>query len=234
MKGVDYPMTIGIYAFHLKDKIVYIGKSINIEKRIQRHLQELRKGSHCNSHFQRAFNKYGESAFNTSILEVCEEEALNEKEIYFIDKYNMLSLGFNQNKGGDGGARVFGVNYIHNDDLVISIAKLLSDGEETNSIAEKVFGEEYSKSNLDYIGRIRRREIRSDLTKDYIWDERKNSRRQISDEVIKNICEKFEMGLSNKEISLEVFGEWNSTRWNYLIKLRNRKSRTNITKNYNW
>lgn len=227
-------MTIGIYAFHLNKKIVYIGKSINIEKRVQRHLQELRKGNHCNSHFQRAYNKYGESTFGTSILEICDEEALNGKEIYFIDKYNMLTLGFNQNKGGDGGARVFGVNHIHNDDLVISIAKLLSDGEETNLIAEKVFGEKYSKSNLDYIGRIRRRELRSDLAKDYVWDKRKNSRRQISDGVIKNICEKFEMGLSNKEISLEIFGEWNSTRWNYLIKLRNRKSRTNITKNYNW
>ena len=227
-------MTIGIYAFHLNNKIVYIGKSINIEKRIQRHFQELRKGIHCNSHFQRAYNKYGESAFETSILEICKEEELNEKEIYYIDKYDMLSLGFNQNKGGDGGARVFGVNYIHSDDLVISIAKLLSDGEETNSIAEKVFGKEYSRANLDYIGRIRRREIRSNLTKDYVWDERKNSRRQISDEVIRTICEKMEAGLSNKEIALEVFGEWNSTRWNYLIKIRNRRARTDITKNYNW
>ena len=45
-------MTIGIYAFHLKNKIVYIGKSINIEKRIQRHLQELRKGTHCTESLQ--------------------------------------------------------------------------------------------------------------------------------------------------------------------------------------
>ena len=233
MKGVLY-ITTGIYAFHLKEKMVYIGKSINIEKRLQRHMQELRKGKHCNQHFQRAFDKYGEQFFSTSILEICKEENLNEREKYYIEKYKMLSLGFNQNPGGDGGARVFGVNHIHSDEIVLLIADRLSKGYDTNSIAKDIFGQNYSKSNLDYIGRIRRRELRVDLTKDFSWDERKNTRRTVSDETIKIICKKFEQGLTNKEIAFEVFGEWNSTRWNYLIKLRNRKSRTDITKNYNW
>lgn len=129
---------------------------------------------------------------------------------------------------------VFGVNHVHSDETVLLIADMLSKGYDTNSIAKEVFGENYSKSNLDYIGRIRRRELRADLTKSFSWDERKNTRRTVSDETIKTICKKFEQGLTNKEIALEVFGEWNSTRWNYLIKLRNRKSRTDITKNYNW
>ncbi len=79
-------MTISIYSFYLNDKMVYIGKSITIEKRIQRHFQELRKNRHCNQHFQRAFNKYGEDKFSTKILEICEENQLNEREIYWTNK----------------------------------------------------------------------------------------------------------------------------------------------------
>lgn len=57
-------MTIGIY--QIKNKIngkVYIGQSINIEKRLKRHLNDLRKLKHRNQHLQNAFNKYGEKSW---------------------------------------------------------------------------------------------------------------------------------------------------------------------------
>ena len=59
-------MTIGIY--QIQNKIngkIYIGQSIDIEKRLKQHLRYLRKSQHYNSHFQNAFDKYGENAKTT-------------------------------------------------------------------------------------------------------------------------------------------------------------------------
>lgn len=226
-------MTIGIYGFVKQSKIVYIGKSINIEKRIQRHLQDLRKNIHCNSHFQRSFNKYGEDEFSWRILEECKEEDLNDREVYLINHFNTLSDGYNQNKGGDGGARTFGVNTTHTDETVLKIAELLEKGLDSNSIAIEVF-QDSQKVFLDYISRIRRKELRQDLLKDFMWDKRLNSRRQISDQMIEDICVMIQRGYNNKEISLKVFGDWNKNRVNYLTKIRKRKARKDITKKYDW
>lgn len=226
-------MTIGIYGFVKDSKIVYIGKSINIEKRIQRHFQELKSQKHSNIHFQRSFNKYGENAFSWIILESCEEKDLNEREKYYIDSLEMLKNGYNQNPGGDGGPRVFGVNAIHSKKDVLLIAEYLSKGLDTNLIAKKVFGSD-DKIFLDYIGRIRRREIRTDLTSSFEWSSRLNARRTIDDETIREICSLIEKGLSNKEISLIVFKEWNKQKVNYLTKIRKRKIRKDISINYDW
>lgn len=213
--------------------MVYIGKLITIEKRIQRHFQELRKNRHCNQHFQRAFNKYGEDKFSTKILEICEENQLNEREIYWINKLDMINMGFNQNSGGDGGARTFGIHTTYSNSIVYQIAHLLEYGFNSNDIAKIVFGID-SKEYLDYIGRIRRKEIRRDLLVHFNYNTGPQRRKNIPDDTIHEICRLLERGLSNKAISLKIFGDWNSTRWNYLIKLRNRKARKDITKNYDW
>lgn len=226
-------MTIGIYGFVKESKIVYIGKSINIEKRVQRHFQDLARQKHPNIHFQRSFSKYGKEAFSWVIVEECEEKTLNEREKFFIDSFNLVEMGFNQNAGGDGGARVFGVNLVHEDKKVLLIAELLEKGVETSVIALEVFGSE-DKTHLHYIGRIRRRELRQDLTSTFSWDERLNSRRRISDEVIQEISLLIEKGLSNKDISLRVFGDWDKNRVNYLTKIRKREIRKDITINYDW
>ena len=47
---------------------VYIGSSVNVNKRTQEHFRLLRKGEHPNSHLQRAWNKYGEQAFVTRTM----------------------------------------------------------------------------------------------------------------------------------------------------------------------
>lgn len=224
----------GIYAFILNNKIVYIGKSINLTKRKQRHIQELRAGKHCNRHFQRAFIKYGENSFDWKVLEYCDEDELNNREIYWIDKYDVIKEGFNQNHGGDGGARTFGIHVNYTEKEVLDIARLLSNGiSDTIAISHKVFGDR-EKGHLDYIGRIRRREIRLDLISSFNWDSNLNYCQKIPDKTIIEICKMFAEGKSNKEIALKIFGQWSSTQWNYLIKLRNRKTRTKITKNYKW
>lgn len=98
---------IGIYKIQNKvtDK-VYIGKSVNIEKRWIQHRCHLNNNVHANDYLQKAWNKYGENGFNFSVLCECEESALDEKEIYYINLYKATdrSYGYNLREGGDGGA----------------------------------------------------------------------------------------------------------------------------------
>ena len=80
----------------------YIGKSNNIYKRWTGERSELRRNVFHNSHFQRAWNKYGEHAFQWFIIDVCPEEELMSREVEWIAYYNSYSDGYNQTLGGEG------------------------------------------------------------------------------------------------------------------------------------
>lgn len=49
-----------------------------------------------------AFRKYGIENFEFSILEECSEEQLNDKEKFYIQKYNSYNNGYNETLGGEG------------------------------------------------------------------------------------------------------------------------------------
>lgn len=48
---------------------VYIGESVDISQRMQKHFSLLRKNKHSNPILQNIFNKYGESTFVVEVLE---------------------------------------------------------------------------------------------------------------------------------------------------------------------
>ncbi|WP_257352355.1 GIY-YIG nuclease family protein [Pseudalkalibacillus decolorationis] len=59
----------GIYKIvNKKNKMFYLGRSIDIEKRFTRHIYELRKNSHHCDFLQMAWNKYGENYFEFVII----------------------------------------------------------------------------------------------------------------------------------------------------------------------
>lgn len=79
---------IGIYQItNLKSGKLYIGQSVDIQKRIKDHLYELNHGIHANRYLQAAWNKYGESNFVFSTLELISEEHLTERERYWVNFY---------------------------------------------------------------------------------------------------------------------------------------------------
>lgn len=84
---------------------VYIGKSINIKKRFQKHRYHLNHNNHPNSHLQSAWNKYGKSNFSFLVLEECDDQYLDEAEVEWISKCNSTdpSKGYNLENGGDSG-----------------------------------------------------------------------------------------------------------------------------------
>lgn len=77
----------------------YIGQTIRtLEERKRGHIS----GTGC-SYFRRAINKYGENAFEWSIIDTAEtQEELNRKESYWIDFYNTTDKMFGYNLKGGG------------------------------------------------------------------------------------------------------------------------------------
>lgn len=97
-------MTTGIYKIqNTVNNKVYIGASIHIEERFRQHLNELRKGTHANRYLQSAFDNYGESSFEFSIVEVCTSEELPEAEIRILCEYGgyKSSNTYNLREGGN-------------------------------------------------------------------------------------------------------------------------------------
>ncbi len=90
---------IGIYKItnRINNKI-YIGQSINCEKRFNEH-----KSSEHNKHLKRAYDKYGLENFSFEVLEETEESLLNERETYYIEFFNSINpkIGYNKRAGGD-------------------------------------------------------------------------------------------------------------------------------------
>jgi group I intron endonuclease len=97
-------MSCGIYLIKCTGNgKVYVGQSIEIEKRKYAHFNKLRLGRHRNPHLQNAFNTYGEEAFEHTTLELTPIENLNERELYWINRLNSQTpaCGFNLKGGGD-------------------------------------------------------------------------------------------------------------------------------------
>ena len=96
---------IGIYCFRNKvNGKVYIGKSLDLDRRIKDHYYLLHNNLET-SRFQKDFDVYGYSNFEISILEECTKEELNNKEVYWISFYDARNpeKGYNKAKGGEGG-----------------------------------------------------------------------------------------------------------------------------------
>jgi hypothetical protein len=77
----------GIYAIvHRETGDVYIGQSGDIDVRWKSHRVGLRAQTHPSLHLQRAWNSYGEHAFDFVVLEECAPEQLTirEKEYIYI------------------------------------------------------------------------------------------------------------------------------------------------------
>lgn len=86
----------GIYKIESKQTSqVYIGSSLNAEKRRRSHKSLLQRGKHGNYRLQHHWNLYGEDDLEFSIVEYVDECLLPVRESYFIEKYDSFNNGFN-------------------------------------------------------------------------------------------------------------------------------------------
>lgn len=98
-------MSSGIYCIeNIINGKKYIGKSKNIEIRFKKHIRELKNNYHRNIYLQKSWNKYGQNSFSFYILDLCEIDKLEEKEIKYIEEFetNNKFKGYNFTGGGEG------------------------------------------------------------------------------------------------------------------------------------
>lgn len=89
---------IGIYYIKcLLSNKLYIGSSLNINRRLSAHKTALNKNRHSNSYLQNSWNKHGSKNFQFGIFEICRMEELLSKENIYIEQYKTLNAtcGFN-------------------------------------------------------------------------------------------------------------------------------------------
>lgn len=80
----------------------YIGQTQDIDRRKYEHIKELKGNYHYNNYLQKAFNKHGGSSFKFYIIERCDIDKLNEREKFYIEKYDTMNKhkGYNLKAGG--------------------------------------------------------------------------------------------------------------------------------------
>ena len=83
----------GIYQIrNQQNNKCYVGSAVNMYQRYHRHLHDLRHSKHHSIVLQRAFDKYGEDAFNFDILELVEGDLRIVEQTYLDElnpEYNM-------------------------------------------------------------------------------------------------------------------------------------------------
>lgn len=97
--GVIYKVT------NLINGKVYIGQTIDFQRRKRKHLSDARKNDvKDTSIFHRAIRKYGEDSFSWEIIEEVSSEQLDDREKYwiqFFESYIEYNKGYNMTLGGD-------------------------------------------------------------------------------------------------------------------------------------
>ena len=163
-------MSCGIYKItNLINGHSYIGQSICIELRWKNHKCYDKE---CENYpLYRAFRKYGIDNFSFEIIEECEPNLLNEKEVYWINFYNTYSNGYNQTSGGDG--RNNSIVKLTDDDIKVIYDLLIN-----SNITQRKIAQEFGVGE-DTISEINHGKTRIQLG--YTYPLRKNKKE-------KNFC----------------------------------------------
>lgn len=125
---------IGIYKIeNLINHKCYIGQAVDVNRRWRKHRETYNEPKFPQYEYPlyRAMRKYGFENFSFEVLEECSREELNEKEKFYVEKYNAFFNGYNQTLGGDGSI---------NSDFILkeTVIGIISDLENTNMLQKEI------------------------------------------------------------------------------------------------
>lgn len=140
---------------------VYIGQTkISIEIRFKQHLNDAKRKKNVNRRISKAIKEYGKENFQIELLEECPNNLLNEREKYWIKKYNSFYDGYNATLGGEGGSTKYDYDLIYQQLLInqssIEVAKII---ECSISVVQKVaimYNISLSKENNSFVKQCRK------------------------------------------------------------------------------
>lgn len=125
-------MKTGIYKIeNVINHKVYIGQSIDITRRLARHRENMRSPK-LNYPLYIDAQIFGIDHFTFDIIEECDINVLNEREKFWINKFNSFQEGYNQTQGGSGRAAIIKIS---NEDLLEIIHLLKTSSFSQNEIA---------------------------------------------------------------------------------------------------
>lgn len=91
-------------ALNIKTGKIYVGQTYDFERRKERHIKYALSGSKVCPKFYSALRKYGQNAFEWSILLKCNtRKELNLHEARLIEELDTINNGYNVSKGGRSG-----------------------------------------------------------------------------------------------------------------------------------
>lgn len=80
---------------------IYVGQTkSSIEDRWKGHVKDALNESR-RAKFQKAIKKYGHENFTIELIETCDPERANEREVFWISHFNAFVDGYNSTTGGD-------------------------------------------------------------------------------------------------------------------------------------
>ena len=186
----------------------YIGQTIQpLKNRIQQHLSKSRDKS-TNTPLHNSIRKYGWCNCSVVIIDYAySEDELNDKEIYYIEKYNTINEGYNLTLGGGG---TTGFAAVITENKVVKAKEMIRDTYYTfreisdildiniNTLFSIYYG--YSWSHVKVNGfepRMERLENPNKIKKEKI----KKSDKILDDDIVYKIKLDMVNGLSDKDIS---------------------------------
>lgn len=96
----------GIYQIkNLVNGKIYIGSSVKIKDRWSQHISQLSKNKHHSKHLQSSWNKYGQSNFEFSIIEIINDlNIILEREQFYLDFYQSYDSKYGYNNSTKAGS----------------------------------------------------------------------------------------------------------------------------------
>jgi group I intron endonuclease len=121
---------------NLLNNKVYIGQTIQkLSDRWNRHCNMNCSEAEHNMIIKKAIIKYGKENFSIEIIETCDSKYLNEKEKYYINKFNTYKEGYNSTLGGQKGAKMIQTP----EDICKEIIELYKYGFSLRDLAKEYF-----------------------------------------------------------------------------------------------
>lgn len=141
---------VGIYMYeNKKNHKKYIGQSINITKRRRQHYFLPSQYSKIDD----ALHNEGLDNFIFTILEQCDAQKLDEREVYWINYYNSIEEGYNLIVGGNCYRGENNIQSKLKENEVKEIIQLLFDSDLNNSQIAKKYN--VSSGTIDLINRCK-------------------------------------------------------------------------------
>lgn len=135
----------------------YVGQTIqSINKRFDRHCQYYGSEAENRMAIKLAIHKYGRKNFTIKVLEQCDVELLNERETYYIEKFDTYNSGYNSTRGGQIGNKPLKL-----EDVQEEIISLYKEGFSLRAVATEFNVDKWTIKHILELNNIKLRSTRT-------------------------------------------------------------------------